>query len=469
MAQILVHATRRQQQRFRSRFHLEGWSWFVLTLVAGIFTLLTGEAVIGLASAFLAAISLAVLLYWVVSGLVHLDISRHLSATEVEYGGALEQVVTCQPRNLLSRLAAPFLSIEVADEHVVPGMETSGVVGAIGADGTLHDRRTVEACTRWGVFAQGQTHLTIPGVIDAFERGHGASDVEWVVVLPPCVPLASCWLDTVLFKDQFLQQLLQVDDPQSRRRRQPPVIAGTRRYRSGDSLRLVYDRKYVRTQDPRDLRTIVYARPPALTRIWLALDTSVDPRAYSAAGALFVQQALAVAALALAGHWLAYPELEVSVLAGPVGMTDIYRGEEHNLTYNGHVRQMQQLLARTTPQPPSTRAREQLIDQLSSRIAGGQRGLWGQSAAIEVVVVLTANTPSQWQTELADLQDRGIRTAVVDGSMSEQHWPVPTIDLLPHQLSRVRLPVTQKGWEDLIHALTRPMSGESFKRRAVGA
>ena len=468
MAQILARVARRRQPRLHSRFLLEGWSWFALTLVAGLFTVLTGQLVVGLAFVFVAFLSAVVLGYWVLSGLVHLDVSRFLSATEVEYGGSLQQVVTCQPRDLLSRLVAPFLSIEVADEHVVPGMEMSGVVGAIGADGTLYDRRTIEACTRWGVFAQGQTRIKIPGIIDTFERGHGASDVAWVAVLPPCVPLPSCWLDTILFQDQLLQQVLQADDPQSRRQRQPPVIAGTRRYRSGDSLRLVYDRKYVRTHDPRDLRTIVYARPPALTRIWLALDTSVNPAHYSAAGAVYVQQALTVAALALAGHWLAYPELEVSVLAGPAGMTDIYRGEEHNLTYTGRIRQMQQLLARTTPHPPSMRACEQVIDQISSRIAGGQRGLWGQAAAIEVVVVLTTNTPSQWQTELADLQDRGIRTAVVDGSMVEQQWSVPTIDLLPHHLSTVRLPTTQRGWGDLIHALTRPTSGESFKRRAVG-
>ena len=469
MAQILAHVARSQQPRLRSRFLLEGWSWFALTLMAGLFTVLTGQLVVGLAFVFLACVSAVVLGYWVLSGLVHLDISRQLSATEVEYGGSLQQVVTCRPRNLLSRLVAPFLSIEVADEHVVPGMETSGVVGAIGADGTLHDRRTVDACTRWGVFAQGQTRIKIPGIIDTFERRRGASDVAWVAVLPPCVPLPSCWLDSVLFQDQFVQQFLHADDPFSSRQRQPPVIAGTRRYRSGDSLRLVYDRKYVRTHDPRDLRTIVYARPPALTRIWLALDTGIDPVHFSAAGAIYVQQTLAVAALALAGHWLEHPELEVGVLAGTVGMTDVYRGEEQSLTYKGRIRQIQQLLARTSPQPPSTRAREQLVNQLSSRIAGGQRGVWGQAAAIEVVVILTANNPSQWQTELADLQDRGIRTAVVDGSMVEQHWPVPAIDLLPHHLSTVRLPATQNGWGDLMHALTRPTSGESFKRRAVGA
>src|SRR5271165_3061913 len=100
MAEKLVHGTHYRKQRLRSRFHLEAWSWFVLTLVAGIFTALTGELVVALAFVFLAAISLAVLGYWVLSGLVRLDVSRHLSASEVEYGAPLEQLITCQPRDL---------------------------------------------------------------------------------------------------------------------------------------------------------------------------------------------------------------------------------------------------------------------------------------------------------------------------------------------------------------------------------
>jgi len=225
---------------------------------------------------------------------------------------------------------------------------------------------------------------------------------------------------------------------------------------------------FMRTHNLRDLRTLRYARPPAVTRIWLALDTSVDAGVYTAPAAAYVEQALAVAVLALAARWLKQPELEVGVLAGPFGATEVYRGGEPRLGYNTQLRQLQRLLAHTAPQT-NTRARDQLVDQLFHRLAGGYRGQRDQ-AAIEVVALLTTNGPEVWEKVLGNLREHAIPTAVVDASMASEHegvWPVCAIPLLPSHVSLVQTPRTIAGWTDLLHPLVEPASEESLKRRVV--
>src|SRR5262249_50715482 len=138
----------------------------VVTLVA---RLLTGGEGPGKYLNVLLMLFVAVAAIWVLSGLVHLSVARRLSGNEVEFGTTLYQETMCQPKNLLTRLAAQMLTIEVVDERVVPGMDTSGIVGAIGADGALRDRRSA-ACERWGVFQQGPTQIKIGAPFGLFER-----------------------------------------------------------------------------------------------------------------------------------------------------------------------------------------------------------------------------------------------------------------------------------------------------------
>ena len=259
-----------------------------------------------------------------------------------------------------------------------------------------------------------------------------------------------------------------MDDPQSQRRPQPPIIAGTKRYQTGDPLRAIDWRVYMRTLNPRDLRTLRYARPPAGTRIWLALDTSVDASVYTAPAAVYVEQALAVSALALAARWLKQPELEVCLLVGPFGASDIYRGGEARLSYNTQLRQLQRLLARTHPQT-SDSSRDQLIDQLVYRFARSYPGQRDQAAS-EVVVLFTTEGPHVWEPVLGNLREHVIPTAVVRASAhSEVHyaWPVATIQLLPVHVSTARTPSTLAEWSDLLHPLIEPTSEINLRRRAV--
>jgi uncharacterized protein (DUF58 family) len=453
--------------RRSSHFSLEFVILVVLAIVALVARLLTGGEGPGKYLNVLLMLFAAIAAIWIISGLVHLTVTRRLSSSELEFGSMLHQETTCQPRGWLTRLAAQMLTIEVVDERVVPGMDTSGIVGAIGADGVLRDRRSVE-CQRWGVFQQGPTQIRIGAPLGLFERSQQATDAARVVVLPPVVALSNCWLDKALLRHLPVQLATLMDDPQSQRRPQPPIIAGTRRYQTGDPLRAVDWRVYMRTHSLRDLRTLRYARPPAMTRIWLALDTSVDASVYTAPAAVYVQQALAVSALALAARWLKQPELEVCLLAGSFGASEIYRGGEARLGYNTQVRQMQRLLAQTYPQI-SAHARDQLIDQLVYQLTGGYRSQRDQAAS-EVVVLFTADGPHVWESVLGNLREHTIPTAVVDASAHsevQQAWPVTTIQLLPASVSLAHTPRTPDGWLDLLHPLIEPVSEESLRRRAV--
>ena len=462
MAQIPLGQTRRQA----AHIQLESVLLLAILLLAIAAWLLTAQTWVYVVVTL--AVCLAVVGYWVVSGMVSISVSRRLSAVEVEFGGRFRQEMVCTPRNRLSRFAAHLSPIAVMDESVVPGMASSGLVGSVGADGALPDVRVVDACTRWGVFQQGPTTIKITGFYDTFTRGQVTTDAARVVVLPPAIPLPSCWLDKILLRqDRLLPQIFE-DTPQSRRRPQPPLTVGSRPFRAGDPLRHVDWRPYARTLNPRDLRTKTFARPPSDVRIWLALDTAVEANTWNEPGlATFVEQTLAVATLALAAHWLRGQSLEVGVLAGPFGASELYQADEGQSGYVTQVRQIQRLLATTLPQPASaSRSRETLTDQLFTRLATG----YGRTAANDVVVLLSAVHPKTWETVTSTLQERGILVAVVDGSPRErgERWTVPVIQLLPPNLSRPRLPETLDGWAQLMHALTEPATAESFKRRVVG-
>ena len=464
MAQIPLGQTRRQA----AHIQLESVLLLGILLLAIAAWLLTAQTWVYVVVPL--AVCLAVVAYWVISGMVSISVSRRLSAVEVEYGGRFRQEMVCTPRNGLSRFAAHLSPIEVVDESVVPGMASSGLVGSIGADGALPDMREVKACTRWGAFQQGPTTIKITGFYNTFTRGQVTTDAARVVVLPPIIPLPSCWLDKIVLRHDRLPPQIFEDTPQSRRRPQPPLTVGSRPFRPGDPLRHVDWRPYARTLNSRDLRTKTFARPPSDVRIWLALDTAVDTQVWNQPGlATFVEQTLAVATLALAAHWLRGQSLEVGVLAGPFGASELYQADEGQSGYATQVRQIQRLLATTLPHPASAgggRARETLTDQLFTRLATG----YGRTASNEVVVLLSAAHPKTWETVTSTVQERGIPVAVVDGSPIErgEQWPVPVIQLLPPNLSRPRLPETLDGWAQLMHTLTEPATAESFKRRVVG-
>jgi hypothetical protein len=463
MSQVPIGLAVRRPKR--SRFTGVSIGLMLVTLLAVIAWLFTATVGVGIDLLGLLFLGAGVLAYFFVAGLIHLDVARRLSAVEVEFGERLSQITTCRPRNLLSRLAANMLTIEVVDEQVIPGMQTSGVVGTIGADGTLLDEREV-VCTQWGAFWQGPTVTKIVGVYDAFERGHGAGEAERVVVLPPVVTLSSCWLDCILFEDQPAQQLVLDDDPWSRRRPQPPVIAGRRRYRPGDPLNRVDDRIFARTGNPRDLMIVTYARPPALTRMHLLVDSTIDSLQHTLAQARVVQQTLAVAALALAAHWLRRPELEVTVLTGPFGMTEVLRTDASLEDATPQLRQIQQVLATTMPQMLHSGVREQIIDQLDVCLANAYGARRLQASTVEVAVLLTAARPAFWQVLLQTLLERGIPCAVVAATPCREEWPVPALPLFSSRQVAAQIPSTVEGWEALIHTLTEPASADTSTRRA---
>src|SRR5262249_13811027 len=106
-----------------------------------------------------------------------LEVTRLVTAEEVEYGGRVVQRLRITPTSWRNRLAATLCAVEVADISVVPGMVAGGVAGPVGRGGWLEDERDV-VCTHWGLHQLGPTTIRLTAPLGLLPRVRAAAPAE---------------------------------------------------------------------------------------------------------------------------------------------------------------------------------------------------------------------------------------------------------------------------------------------------